>query len=130
MIKLIALGLLTAGLWLSVASTAFAQSPPHISSGIITSYSDSSVRPADDLFRHVNCKWLAEAKTPPDRAADGAIMMVREKSEDALRTILESAAKSSQTPGSEAQKVGDLFAAYMDESRIESLGAKPIEPDL
>lgn len=41
-------------------------------SGIDLSYVDDSIRPQDDLFGHVNGRWLAEYEIPADRATDGA----------------------------------------------------------
>ena len=48
-------------------------------SGIDRTYVAAEVRPQDDLFRHVNGKWLAEAVIPPDRPLDGAFHKLREK---------------------------------------------------
>ncbi len=43
---------------------------------------------------------------------------------------MECAAAKNNPPGSERQKVGDLFTSYMDEARIEKLGMKPVLPRL
>ena len=40
-------------------------------SGIDLSHVETSVRPQDDLFGHVNGRWLAEYQMPGDRATDG-----------------------------------------------------------
>lgn len=102
-----------------------------LKSGIDTSHVDAEIRPQDDLFRHVNGQWLETAEIPADRSADGAFYALREKAEADLRAIIEAvAAQGDAEPGSEAQKVGDLFASFMDEERIESLGLKPIEDEL
>ena len=96
-------------------------------SGLDRSHVDPQVRPQDDLFRHVNGKWLAESPIPADRPLDGAFYKLRDKSEADLRAIIEeTAAKGDAAPGSEAQKVGDLFASFMDEARVEKLGDQPI----
>src|ERR1700733_8227519 len=43
-----------------------------IRSGIDLSNVDAGARPQDDLFGHVNGRWLAGYKIPADRATDGA----------------------------------------------------------
>ena len=43
--------------------------------------------------------------------------------------LKEYAAKADQHSANE-QKIGDYYAACMDEAAVEKLGAKPIEPDL
>jgi putative endopeptidase len=118
---------------LAAISTLQAAGPPADAtrSGIDLNYVDPKVRPQDDLFRHVNGKWLAESTIPPDRALDGAFYKLRDQSEADLRAIIEAtAAKTDNAPGSEAQKVGDLYASFMDEARADKLGLGPIEGDL
>jgi putative endopeptidase len=107
-----------------------ADSPTGLKSGLDRTYIDPKVRPQDDLFRHINGKWLAEATIPADRALDGAFYKLRDKSEADLRTIIEESAATKAEPGTEAQKVGDLFASFMDEARANKLGLEPIKADL
>lgn len=100
-------------------------------SGVDGSFVDSRIRPQDDLFRHVNGKWLAESPIPPDRPLDGAFYKLRDLSEANLRAIIEeTAARPDSPPGSEARKVGDLFASFMAEGNADRLGLEPIRPDL
>ena len=46
-----------------------------------------------------------------------------------MHAILEGAAAGA-APGTEARKVGDLFAAFMDVERIEALGVEPVADEL
>ena len=98
-------------------------------SGIDLSHGYPDVRPQDDLFRHVNGKWIDTHEIPADRASDGAFHHLREKSEKNIRTIIEEAAASKAVVGTEAQKVGDLYASFMDEAKIEALGVSPLAED-
>ena len=99
-------------------------------SGIDKTFVDSKVRPQDDLFRHVNGKWLAESPIPADRSLDGAFYKLRDQSEASLRPIIEEAASSGGSGSAEGKKVGDLFASFMDEEKINKLGLSPIQADL
>jgi putative endopeptidase len=88
---------------------------------------DPDIRPQDDLFRHVNGRWLDTTEIPADRSAWGAFVVLAEQSEERVRAIIEGLAEQGEhEPGSNAQKIGDLFASFMDEQRIEDLGAGPV----
>jgi predicted metalloendopeptidase len=106
-----------------------AASPASVSldSGIERANFDKAVRPQDDLFRAVNGLWLAKTEIPADRSDYGAFGILAEKAEKDLGEIIEicTAAKDN-APGSERQKVGDLYASFMNEARAEELGIQPI----
>ena len=83
--------------------------------------------PQDDLFRAVNGAWLAKTEIPADRPDYGVFGILAEKAEKDLREIIEGcAAAKDNAPGSERQKMGDLYASFMDEARAEQLGIEPI----
>jgi putative endopeptidase len=90
----------------------------------------AEVRPQDDLFRHVNGTWLAEAEIPDDRASDGSFHHLRDDSERQVRELLDGLATKTHDTGTEAQQVGDLYASFMDVERIEELDGAPIAEDL
>ncbi|WP_040833559.1 M13 family metallopeptidase [Nocardia brevicatena] len=87
--------------------------------------SDPVVRPQDDLYRHVNGKWLREYQLPPDKVSFGAFSEANERVQQQLREIIESI--SDPEPGSEAQQIRDLYDARMDLDEIERLGLTPLE---
>ncbi len=95
-----------------------------LSSGIDTDELDTSIRPQDDLFRHVNGKWIERTEIPSDKARYGSFYLLAEEAEKAVRDII--IESQSAEPGTEGRKVGDLYASFLDEARIQALGAKPI----
>jgi putative endopeptidase len=97
-----------------------------LSSGIQRDELDPAVRPQDDLFRHVNGRWIERSEIPSDKARYGSFYLLAEEAERNVRAIIEEAQQAE--PGTEQRKIGDLYASYMDEQRIESLGAAPLEP--
>ena len=97
-------------------------------SGITTDEIDPSIRPQDDLFRHVNGRWLARTEIPADRAGYGTFQILAEEAEKAVREIVERAA--SAPAGSEERKFGDLYASFMVADRAELLGSQPISEAL
>jgi putative endopeptidase len=97
-------------------------------SGIDLDELSDKIRPQDDLFRHVNERWIERTPIPPDKASYGTFMRLFEASEQAIRGIVEEA--RSAEDGSEARKFGDLYESFMNEERIEQLGAAPLRDDL
>ena len=93
-------------------------------SGIPTDELDPGIRPQDDLFRHVNGRWLEQTEIPADRARYGTFLILAEAAEKAVREIVEEAASAPE--GTEERKFGDLYASFMDAERAERLGAEPI----
>jgi len=97
---------------------------------------DLEVRPQDDLFGHVNGRWLAETEIPSDRSSWGPFVQLADVAEEQVHRIIEDLAKAATADGTadgmatdlnpDAQKIGDLFASFMDEQRIERLGIRPI----
>jgi len=95
-------------------------------SGIHTDELDATVRPQDDLYRHVNGSWIAATPIPDDKARYGSFSVLAEAAEIAVRDIIERS--QSAAPGTEERKVGDLYASFTDEEHLEQLGTAPIEP--
>lgn len=85
----------------------------------------TTVRPQDDLYLHVNGTWIENTEIPADKARYGTFDILADGSEAAIHEILEETQTAAQ--GSEARKVGDLYASFLDEARAEELGATPLE---
>lgn len=101
-----------------------------LKSGVYTRNLDKSVRPQDDFYRHVNGGWLAATPIPADRSNYGAFTLLQEAAERDLRDILQESAQSHAAPGSDAQKVGDFYASFLDEATVEARGLKPLSGEL
>ena len=100
-----------------------------LGSGIDLKYVDPAVRPQDDFYRAVNGKWLDTFEMPVDKARYGSFDKLREDTELQLKAIIEDVAKSTDVaPGSEAQKIRDLYNSFMNEAKIEEVGTKPLVP--
>ncbi len=86
------------------------------------------VRPQDNLYRHMNENWMKRTPIPADRAGYGNFDKLREDSEAAIREIVEEAAGENES--ADTQKFRDLYASFMDQERVEALGAEPLRDDL
>src|SRR5262245_29471359 len=91
---------------------------------------DTSVAPGDDFFRFANGGWLAKTEIPPDRSSYGTFDVLAEQSQMRTRGLLEAAASSTASAGSEERKIGDFYASFMDEATIEKRGLAPLGPTL
>ncbi|MCI4011693.1 M13-type metalloendopeptidase [Brevibacterium sp. ZH18] len=89
--------------------------------------SNASARPQDDLYRHVNGEWIDTFTIPDDRAGDGAMRELFDTAETKVRDIIRTVTDTPQEPGSEGQKVADLFTSFMDLQRINELGVHPLD---
>ena len=96
-----------------------------MSSGIELDERDPSIHPGDDLYRHMNGRWLERSEIPADKSRYGAFTVLAEEAEKAVLAIIERA--KTAPAGSEAKKVGDLYESFMDEARIEEVGFRPLQ---
>ena len=127
----LALALLSACGDATQTTEAETQAPAEVGPwGVDLTAVDETVRPQDDLYRYVNGTWLATFEIPADRSNYGVFTRLIELSEERVRAIIEEAAAAEAAKGTEQQKVGDLFASFMDEARAEELGVTPIQNDL
>jgi putative endopeptidase len=84
---------------------------------------DPSVRPGNDFFLYANGGWLAKAEIPADRGTTGVDVRMGEEIDARTRSLLDEAAKG-QAP--DLAKIGDYYAACLDEATIEARGTKPL----
>jgi len=121
---------LTVALFLLVAASCGQQAPP-LTSGIEMANMDTSVRPQDDFFRYVNGTWLDTTEIPADRTNTGIFMDLRDKAREDVKAIIEDvASKTDLEPGSDEQKVADLYNSFMDTERLNQLGMSSLEEEL
>jgi putative endopeptidase len=99
-------------------------------SGIDLSTIDSTTRPQDDLYQHVNGAWLKSTEIPDDRPLEGTFTALRDGSELAVRAIIEdAAARGAEATGIE-RKIGGLYTSFMDEAAVEAKGLEPVRSRL
>ena len=99
-------------------------------SGLDLTHLDTGVRPQDDLFGHVNGRWLAEYAMPADRATDGAFRALYDRAEEQVRELITEAATADAPEGTDEQRIGDLYASFLDERTVERRGLAPLHDEL
>jgi len=98
--------------------------------GVDLSVRDESVDPGDDFNRYASGQWLDRFEIPADLSSYGVFLKLALEAEEDVKAIVEDLAAQEPPPGSLGQKVGDFYAAWMDTSRLDQLGATPLAPYL
>jgi putative endopeptidase len=127
--------LATLGLGGLAATTAFGPpakpTPPQQGVGITLANIDTSVSPCDDFYHYANGNWLKSNPVPAAETRWGAFNELQDRNISVEKRILvKAAADHSAKPGTNAQKVGDFYAAAMDSAAIEAAGLKYLQPKL
>src|SRR5690606_35229794 len=88
------------------------------------------VRPGENFYLYANGTWLKNFEMPADLSAWSSFTQLRLDAENDIREIVEELASTETPAGSLEQKVGDYYALWMNESRLNELGAEPLKPYL
>ncbi|MDE1943154.1 MAG: M13 family metallopeptidase [Betaproteobacteria bacterium] len=116
-----------AGVVLCSGCAEWPDTPAH--SGIDMRWIDASVRPQDDLYRHISGRWLETAEIPPDRARYGAFDQIKDQTELRLRSLIEGlAAQADLAEDSNSVKMATLYRDFMDEATLAKQGVEPLKP--
>lgn len=111
----------------SRAQATTADESRELTAGIELGNMDTSARAQDNFFRYINGQWLERTEIPADRARWGSFDELRERAEQQVLEIVREFAEAEGEAGSNEQKIGDLFRAYMDEDTLEERGLAPLD---
>jgi putative endopeptidase len=101
-----------------------------LSSGLDRQSFDSSIRAQDDLFRATNGGWMKATEIPADKSQYGTFIILRDLSDQHVRTIVDELATQRHAAGSVEQKVGAFYASYLNIAAIDKAGLVPMKPML
>jgi endothelin-converting enzyme/putative endopeptidase len=110
------------------AVPALAAAPRYGSWGLELHDMDRSVKPGDGFFEYAEGTWLKNHPIPADKTAAGYNYDLPDEIELQVRKMVEDAAAHPTSPT--AQKIGDAYAAWMDQAGIEARGLAPLKPYL
>ncbi len=112
------------------AASATAEAPKAATSGIDLAGIDKAVKPGDDFDAYANGAWKQATEIPADRGSLSTGFYVFEKAEKRLADLVQGLDKANPAAGTDARRIADYYAAYMDEAGIEARGLAPLQATL
>ncbi len=99
--------------------------------GIDLGNRDLSVKPGDDFDRYANGRWFDNYQLRDYDTRFGSFNALSDQAEEQVHAIVEDLqARKDLKPGSDEQKVRDLYASYMDTAARDAAGITPLKPTL
>ena len=99
--------------------------------GIALDNRDNTVQPGDDFNRHANGTWYDNYTLKDYETRYGSFNELSDRAELQVKAIVEELqARTDLAPGSDEQKVRDLYASYMDTAARDAAGITPLKPIL
>ena len=116
------------------SSPAFAQSgatkPADSQSVLNLGSMDRTIDPCVDFYAYSCGGWLKKNPIPPDQVSWSVYSRLEDENRLVLRDILEQAAIPSSGRSPVNQKIGDYYAACMDQKAIDAAGGQPLAAGL
>jgi len=91
---------------------------------------DKSADPCVDFYQFACGGWIRNNPIPPDESRWSVYGKLARDNQRFLWGILDGLAKSTTGRSLTQQKIGDYFAACMDEAAVEKSGGRPLKPYL
>ena len=121
------------GLVLSVIAISCllnAQQPEKHEPALDTTSMDRSADPCTDFFAYSCGGWIKNNPIPPDQSSWDTYSKMQDENRTRLRGILEAASSPDVKRSAVDQKIGDYYAACIDEKAVDDKGVSPLKPAL
>lgn len=127
------LGALGCAAMIALSAGAFAADmkpkPQYGKWGYDAAGADKATKPGDDFFRYANGAWLDKTEIPADKPAYSLRLAMTDMVDKRVHDLMEElGAKAEAQPTTTEGKIGAFYKSFMDDARVESLGAAPLKP--
>ena len=120
------------GLALSLAAAslcACAEKAPKVPAIDLTNL-DTSVAPGEDFYAYATRGWQQKNPLKPEYSRYGAFDVLAENNQIRLNDLFQGLTQLKTTPGTDEQKIADLYTMGLDSLRLNKEGAEPVKPFL
>lgn len=100
-----------------------------LTSGVVLKNMDTLVKPGDNFDAYVNGNWTKNNKIPADKAGIGIGQIIDDKAQEDVKAIIENSSKGNFANGSDEQKIGDFYEAFMNVKTRDEKGITPLLPE-
>src|ERR1700751_2293208 len=108
----------------SILTAQVPAKPQYGAWGFDAAGADLATKPGDNFFRYANGSWIDKTQIPADKPAYSLRLAMTDLTERRLHEMMESlGAKPNDNPSTLEEKVGAFYRSFMDEARVEQLGA-------
>jgi len=89
---------------------------------------DHAVQAGDDFDAYANGAWRDKATIPEDRSSTGVGFDVFQKAEKRNAELVQGLGATKPAAGTDARRIADYYAAFMDQAGIDQRGLAPLQP--
>jgi putative endopeptidase len=117
------------GAAIALAAAAVAAGDAEPNPGVDLAGIDYGIKPGDDFDGYANGAWRKAAVIPSD-LPESFSLEVHEKAQKRNAELIRDLGHSNPAPGTDARRIADYYAAFMDEATLEKNGLTPLRPTL
>ena len=91
---------------------------------------DTSVAPGEDFYAYATRGWQQKNPLKPEFSRYGSFDVLAENNQIRLNELFQGLTKLKTQPGTEEQKIADLYTMGLDSLRLNREGGEPVKPFL
>lgn len=117
---------------LAISAGGCKQNPQGVKESVTFDISnlDTTFTPGNNFYIYATGGWAKANPLKDEYSRYGSFEQLAERNKEQVKGLIEDLGKINHKEGSIAQKIGDLYDIAMDSVKLNTEGAKPIQPQL